>query len=119
MIDLSFSLPWPPSTNHLYATFRGRRVKTKAARGYSEGCAVLLLAAGVPRLEVAEPVLLEIVAHQPDARRRDLSNLVKIAEDALVRHGLLADDRWVHELHVRWGESLAGGGLDVTVQSLK
>lgn len=41
---------------------------------------------------LAGPYLLEFVLEPPDARERDFDNLMKVAVDACVRAGLLADD---------------------------
>ena len=81
---LSLTLPWPPSTNHLYATVNGRRVKTKAARDYAVAVGqrvVIALATGgtIP----SPPYAIFVHGYRPDARRRDLSNLIKCFEDAL------------------------------------
>lgn len=109
-MSVAFWLPWPPASNHYRIPVRGRLILSSAARAYYERCAVVLLAQGVPR-GIVEPVELEIIAHQPDRRRRDLDGLLKQPLDALTKHGLWDDDSRVHALAIRWGEPEAGGLL--------
>lgn len=109
-------MPWPPSTN-VYAGGRlGERMR--AVKAYRETAHWHLHNARVPKLGLAVPLAVELVAHPPDLRRRDLSNLLKIAEDSLTHYGLLKDDRWVHDWHIRWGELVLGGRLAFTVRPL-
>lgn len=79
-------LPWPPSTNHAYATIRGRRVKTKEARDYAKIVAAWLNTPAGRRARETwngdTRFRVRLEAHPPDRRRRDLANLEKIAVDA-------------------------------------
>jgi Holliday junction resolvase RusA-like endonuclease len=77
-------VPFPPSTNRLYATVRGRRVKTREAIAYAEAVFLLTRAAVTAAGEVPlPPFALRLDVWVPDLRRHDLSNLVKCCEDAV------------------------------------
>ena len=74
-------LPWPVSVNALYRA-RGRRVYVSArGKAFKKACGIIF--AGTKMVYETERVWLDIEVHQPDNRRRDISNLIKIVEDAL------------------------------------
>ena len=74
-------LPWPVSVNALYRA-RGRRVYVSArGKAFKKACGIIF--AGTKMVYETERVWLEIEVHPPDNRRRDISNLIKIVEDAL------------------------------------
>jgi crossover junction endodeoxyribonuclease RusA len=58
---------------------------------------------------------LEITAHPPDRRRRDLDNLAKPVIDALKKAGIMEDDAQVKELFLSWGPPKPGGKILVVV----
>ena len=117
---MTVTLPWPPSTNHAYATVRGRRVKTAAARAYA--LEVAYRVADYQRTDeqppenlTSERLKVRIVVHAPDNRRRDLSNLEKIATDAVFKQ-LGLDDSQVDHLEItRGAKSRNGGSLTYTL----
>ena len=74
-------LPWPVSVNALYRA-RGRRVFVSArGKAFKKACGVIF--AGSKMVYETERVWLDIEVYPPDNRRRDISNLIKIVEDAL------------------------------------
>lgn len=101
---LTFDAPMPPSTNNLYATVRGHRVKTRAAREYAELVSrrVWLWRQmwGAPP---SPPYRLTIVLHPATRRRIDVSNSIKCLEDGLF-DGLGSNDKTVVEVVARVGE---------------
>lgn len=111
---LELHLPFPPTTNNLFANLRGGRggrYPTKAYKAWRERAAVAI------RRQAPEPikgaVTLDIQLGRPDRRRRDLSNYIKALEDALVQHGLIEDDSMVQALLVEWG-SVPGATVRVS-----
>jgi crossover junction endodeoxyribonuclease RusA len=122
-MDMTVTLPFPPSTNHAYATVNGRRVKTAAARAYAlevahrvrEHARALTQAEQPPPDLTTERLAVKIVAHAPDNRRRDLSNLEKLATDAVFKQ-LGLDDSQVDHLEITRGvKSRNGGSLTYTL----
>lgn len=111
-----FSAPYPPSTNALYATVNGRRVKTAAARGFAawvENAMVWLRTAyGVP----VPPYRLTIELWAPDNRRRDADNGVKCLQDALLRATEHDDAEVVVLLVVKRGVDRVYPRADVTLE---
>lgn len=107
----SLTLPYPPSTNHLYATVRGRRVLSAAGKAFKH--AVFELFHQIRGVMVEGAVRVSIGAVAPDRRRRDLDNLLKITQDALT--GLAwTDDSQIRDVRIFWfGEPRAPGSLFV------
>lgn len=86
---ISFTLPLPPSTNNLFATVRGRRVKSRAYKAW-------LLEAGraIGRVTAFAPAPSEVtikVMGKVNAQR-DLDNFAKPILDLLVFKGFLQAD---------------------------
>lgn len=94
-----FSTRYPPSTNALYATVNGRRVKTREARDFADVvtdmASILAGRRGVPD----PPYRLTVELWAPDNRRRDADNGVKCLQDALLK-GTGRDDAEVTVLLV-------------------
>ena len=89
-------LPWPVSVNALYRA-RGRRVYVSArGKAFKKACGIIF--AGTKLVYETERVWLDIEVHPPDNRRRDISNLIKIVEDALP---WFRDDSQVDEIKIK------------------
>ena len=89
-------LPWPVSVNALYRA-RGRRVYVSArGKAFKQACGIIF--AGTKLVYETERVWLDIEVHPPDNRRRDISNLIKIVEDALP---WFTDDSQVDEIKIK------------------
>ena len=88
--------PWPVSVNALYRA-RGRRVYVSArGKAFKKACGIIF--AGTKMVYETERVWLDIEVHPPDNRRRDISNLIKIVEDALP---WFRDDSQVDEIKIK------------------
>lgn len=114
MIELI--LPWPPSVNHYRAIFRNRLITSKDGRDYLARATTYLVFA--ERLPDGSRIGLEIVAHPPDRRRRDLDNLLKPVLDALTKARVIADDSDIDDLRIVRGPVTLNGELRVTVRAL-
>lgn len=65
-------------------------------------------------------VALSIVAFMPDARRRDLDNLLKAACDALGACGVYDDDSQISDLRIRnGGVDRLSPRLEVSISEVK
>ncbi len=94
---LDIVLPWPPSVNHYWRARGKRRFLSRGARAWHEEVGAVLRA---QRHRYKGPVALYIMAYPPDRRRRDLDNILKGVQDALVFARVIEDDYQVAELHV-------------------
>ena len=108
-------LPWPPSVNHYWKSFRGRVIIGKAGRDYRNSVLQLLHGHTV----FTTKLKVDIVAFQPDKRRRDLDNLLKAPLDALTHAGIWKDDSQIVDLRIRWGEQVKDGKLQINIERLE
>lgn len=92
---IRLTLPWPPSTNRYWRHWQGRTLLSREGRTYREAAVILSRGAG----SVGDaPCRVAILAHKPDARRRDLDNLLKASLDALAAAGVYTDDAQITSL---------------------
>lgn len=140
-------LPWPPSANHyngqqvmlpsgydiqrefgahsdwkkLWHFIRKRsRVmvyQTDAAKEFHATVLAIAIRANA-RKNFQVPVRISMWVHPPDRRRRDISNLWKMVEDALVQSHVMQDDSLVHESHSYLSAVAAGGKVVVAIEPL-
>ena len=74
-------LPWPVSVNSLYRAMNKRVYVSARGKAFKKACGIIF--AGTKMVYETERVWLDIEVYPPDNRRRDISNLIKIVEDAL------------------------------------
>lgn len=97
-------LPFPPTTNHLYATVNGHRVKSAEGRAYEQACALAVRDATAPDPDYPDdplplpPFTLVLHLWVPDQRRRDLDGCLKAPIDNVFR-AIGHDDSTVMEIH--------------------
>lgn len=110
MGTVELTLPFPPSANRYWRTFRGRVVKGKDARDYksnvAEACRGLRESLG--------DVIVRLDFYRP-AKRGDLDNRIKILLDALQGHAY-TDDKQVKEIHARLFDDKQNPRVEVRIQ---
>ncbi len=104
-------LPFPPSTNHLFAG-KARRHLSKSYKAWRTE-AGWTLNEQEPIARFTGPVSLTMALGRPDKRRRDISNFVKAVEDLLVTHNIIRDDSDVHRLLVYWTGGVVGVRVEI------
>ena len=122
---LRLRLPFPPSTNQLYATVFKRRVLSAEGKKYkryvSQRVPVL-----TPPLEVHESIEIRLKFHYPllfrngKRRKLDISNRIKVLEDAIV-DALGEDDSAVSTLVITRADTGRDGAswVDVEIRALE
>ena len=107
---LALDLPYPPSLNRYYRSFGGRVVISREGRRYTESVVSILSSCGMT--EIREKVRMRIDVYPPDARRRDIDNILKCLLDSLVKGGALEDDSLIRGLSIEMREPMSGiGGM--------
>jgi crossover junction endodeoxyribonuclease RusA len=97
------NLPFPPTTNSLFANVPGRgRVRTQRYRTWAVAAGWDLKAQQPQSIE--GDFILEIILGRPDKRRRDASNFIKAVEDLLVEHRIVEDDCLAQKVSIAWGD---------------
>ena len=89
MLLYKCKLPFPVSVNSLYGGGSAqKRFPSKRYKAWLAAC---------PALEerlISRPCHVVYVLYFPDARIRDMSNLIKCVDDYLVKSRVLEDDNW-------------------------
>ena len=103
-MNLSITMPLPPSANALYRNLKsGGRVKTREYKAWLNDAeyAVIMAWRGAGKPEVADktPMVLTISAGIRN-RLRDLGNVEKAIADVLVKQLPIPDDRWFDDIHL-------------------
>ena len=108
-------LPWPPSVNRYWRTFRGRMLISADGRTYRQEAVAAAVTGdrfGSAKVRVSIEVWL------PDNRRRDVDNLLKAPLDALCHAGIYDDDSQIVELSIRRaGLDKANPRLEITLEA--
>lgn len=143
---VELTLPWPPSANHyrgiqvilpktidmkeylgsngwkgfykfVQAHSRPHFFLTDDAEGFHNEVKAIAWQEGCQKL--SGPLKLTVVAYPPDRRRRDLSNLMKMTEDALQAAGLYDDDFQIEREDLwRRTQVVKGGKLEIKIEEL-
>ena len=95
---ISIELPWPPSVNRYYRHVGPRVLISREGRRYRMMC-VSRLGGVFPKLEGKVKLTGEF--YPPDARKRDLDNVLKCMIDSLVHAGLMRDDSQIKHIDVQ------------------
>lgn len=121
---MMITLPFPPSVNHYYRTFRGRTLISRQGRAYrTQVCSLLTPASGLGGNGIRKPpsggrIALAMDAFPPDRRRRDLDNLLKCTQDSLAHAGAFEDDSQIDLLVVRRCEVVRGGTVVIRIAEM-
>jgi len=114
---MRLELPYPPSLNSYYRTYKGRMLISAKGREYRK-LAVLCI-----RRVIKEPltgrVCVNIYSYPPDKRRRDLDNLLKPTLDALEHGGALLNDEQIDDLYIRRLHVIKGGKINIEIEEIK
>ena len=113
------TLPYPISANRYWRHFRGRTIKSAAARDYQATAKLIAAQEGVSQ-PLHGPIMLVMEYHPKRPKKYtggpvrclDVSNVVKVAEDAL--NGIAwIDDSQIEYLCIRKKEPVPDGALVV------
>jgi len=106
---INIILPYPPSVNNYWLRRpdgRGIRVSQEGV-AFREAC-IWQAKAQKANQALTGPLVVDIMAHMPDKRRRDLDNVLKALLDGLTHSGVWGDDSQVVDLRIRKAESIGG-----------
>ena len=113
MEALTLTLPWPPSVNHYYRRVGARTLISREGRRYRSHICVILK----DRIKTVFEgrVRMDINAHPPDRRRRDLDNITTALLDALEHGGVYEDDSQIDRLQIHRCSVVPGGQVIVHI----
>lgn len=114
---MQFSLPYPPSTNHLYRPGAGgKRYLLTEVKDYRTKVSWALMQQ-LPRgwQTLAGPVDVRLKICPPDRMRRDLDNTLKALLDAMTKGGVYGDDSQIVSVLAEFGEPERPGHVVVEI----
>ncbi len=114
---ITYNLPFPPSVNTYWRTFKGRMLLSERGREFRTEVAASILANGFPE-KLTGRLRVQVVLCPPDRRRRDLDNSLKGLLDSLQHAGVYQDDEQIDDLHVMRGPIIANGDALVIVNEI-
>jgi len=114
---IHLTLPWPPSVNRYWRMFvigkRPRMIISADGRAYRAEVQAIILA---NRQSIGNKrIAVQIDAHPPDKRVRDLDNMLKAPMDAMQHAGVYDDDSQVDMLTIRRCLIVKGGEIKVAI----
>lgn len=115
MSDYEFKLPWPPSINSYWATFRGRRLISKKGRLYAKEVDQILDDLNLKGEMISNRLCVHITLNPPTLRKYDVDNFNKCLFDALSKSGFWVDDEQVVKLTIEKGIKTPPGNAVVKV----
>ena len=96
---IEFTLPFPPTVNTYWRTFRGRVLISAKGREYRETVGDQMMLQRMVK-HFTKQLKVEIEAWRPDNRKRDLDNLLKAVLDGLTHAGVYNDDSQIVDLRI-------------------
>ena len=112
---MQIDLPYPPSNNRYWRTFRGRNVVSAEAKSYKSEVAALCLEQGLQPVD--GPVAVTLRIRRP-AKRRDLDNHLKVLLDALEAYAYHNDNQ-VFALSAAMVDDKANPGVTVRIERME
>jgi len=116
--EYRITLPWPPGNNHLFSVFRGRKIKSKKGRQYTE-TVVRQITEENQQYHLTGSLKVKILAYPPTRAKRDLDNLFKAPLDSLTKAGVIADDSLIDDVRMVRCEVVKGGRLEIIITELE
>lgn len=112
-------LPYPPSVNHYWKRGKNGIHLTPRARLFREDVAICALDFLRAYKTLRCPIEIEIFAHPPDGKLRDLDNILKATLDSLTHAAVIADDSQIKKLTIEWARRIKGGRMVCVLHSLE
>lgn len=100
---ISYVLPYPPSTNGYWRSFRGRQIISAKGREYRKQGLAMIIEQGVPDCAVGK-LSVTVDLYPPDKRQRDIDNGSKALFDLITHAGVWQDDSQVKRLVINMHE---------------
>ncbi len=111
---LELELPYPPTINNYWRSYRGRVVISEDGRKFRQLVCMILARKKVQPL--LGPFDISIKTFPPDSRRRDIDNVLKALLDALQHGGAYHDDYQIARLSIERQKTVPGGKTLIQLQ---
>ena len=116
MASVEIEMPWPPSINGYWRTFRNRQIISKRGREYRKKAVEHIKEIGLFNKKISGAVQVTMVLNPPTLRKYDVDNFNKALFDALSHAGFWLDDEQVNHLQIVKGEKVKGGSVPMFIE---
>lgn len=113
-----FEMPWPPSVNGYWRTFRNRQIISKRGREYRVNAIEVLNNLGLSGELIPNRLKVNLTLNPPTLRKYDVDNFNKALFDAITHSEFWIDDEQIDSLNIKKGVKTKGGNIKVTVTML-
>ena len=115
-MSYEFEMPWPPSVNGYWRTFRNRQIISKRGREYRKESLLLLGSMDLSGERLSSRLSVSVTLNPPTLRKYDVDNFTKAAFDALSIAKFWLDDEQIDRLVVTKGVKTKGGNIQIKVE---
>ena len=115
MKDYQFNMPWPPSLNGYWRTFKNRQIISKRGRDYRKAAIAHLNEIGLAGTKLDGRLAVTVTLHPPTLRKYDCDNFFKAIGDSLTHAGFWVDDEQVDILTIKKAAKISGGLVTMRV----
>ena len=117
MKPITLVLPFPPSVNGYWRTFKNRQILSKRGREYRKSAVLTIMCSkDRPKKPLEGRLTVSVWLYPPTLRRYDVDNFSKGILDALTHAGVWLDDEQVDEIHVYKCNKIKGGEAVVRIE---
>lgn len=109
-------MPWPPSINGYWRTFRNRQIISKRGREYRKRAIQHIKELGLFDKQIASPVQIKMILNPPTLRKYDVDNFNKALFDAFSHAGFWLDDEQIDLLQIVKGKKIKGGNVEMFIE---
>ena len=113
--SVSFTLPYPPSANRYWRSYRGRVVKSEEARAYQREAGWIAKASGFDCTK--SDVAITVKVYRPQ-KSGDLDNFLKVTLDSL-KGIIYDDDKQVKVIHAERYDDKHNPRVDLLIEVVK
>jgi len=113
---IELSVPFPPTMNTIWRSYKGRNILSKPYRAWRELAAVQIDHQMHGQTPITGPYHMVVEYDRPDKRGRDISNYIKALEDSLVLCRVIRDDSDCLSLMLKWSDRKPGKGAEARVE---
>lgn len=114
----SVTLPFPPSMNTYWRSFRGRTIISKSGREFREAVIQYVIDHDVPKFG-DKKLKLTMILRPRDKRKIDIDNRIKAVLDALEHAGVYDNDFQIDHLEIMRGALIKGGLLHIVIEEIE
>jgi len=116
MSDYKFNVPFPPSINGYWPTFRNRQIISKRGRDYRLSIKRVMQSYGLDKEALSGRLSVKITLEPPTIRKYDIDNFCKALFDGLTHCEFWEDDEQVDRLTIQKSPKVKGGNVIVEVE---